>query len=86
MLCWFVPSSLSGSGMCEDGFAVDDALCVLRLATIPKCQAPWTRKTVMKALRALGAVRTPVRHVPTAPMTLEYTIEHADDACGMCKA
>ena len=25
MLCWFVPSSLSGSGMCEDGFAGDDA-------------------------------------------------------------
>ena len=25
LLCWFVPSSLSGSGMCEDGFAGDDA-------------------------------------------------------------
>ena len=37
-------------------------LCVLRLTTIPKCQAPWTRKTAMKALRALGAVRPPARH------------------------
>ena len=25
LLCWFVPSSLSGSGMCEDGFAGGDA-------------------------------------------------------------
>ena len=25
LLCWIVPSSLSGSGMCEDGFAGDDA-------------------------------------------------------------
>ena len=25
LLCWFVPSSLSGSGTCEDGFAGDDA-------------------------------------------------------------
>ena len=25
LLCWFVPSSLSGSGMCEDGSAGDDA-------------------------------------------------------------
>ena len=25
LLCWCVPSSLSGSGMCEDGFAGDDA-------------------------------------------------------------
>ena len=25
LLCWFVQSSLSGSGMCEDGFAGDDA-------------------------------------------------------------
>ena len=24
--------------------------------------------------------------VPTAPMTLKYTIEHADDGSGMCKA
>ena len=26
LLCWSVPSSFSGSGMCEDGFAGDDAL------------------------------------------------------------
>ena len=25
LLCWFVPSSLSGSDMCDDGFAGDDA-------------------------------------------------------------
>ena len=24
--------------------------------------------------------------VPTAPMTVKYTIEHADDGSGMCKA
>ena len=37
-------------------------MCVLRWTTIPKCQAPWTRKTAMKAMRTLGAVRTPARH------------------------
>ena len=26
LFCWFVPSSFSGSGMREDGFAGDDAL------------------------------------------------------------
>ena len=67
-------------------------LCVLRLTTIPKCQAPWTRRTVMKALRAGSCAydckaQTSARmDVPTAPMTLKYTIEHADDGSGMCKA
>ena len=36
-------------------------LSVLLLAG-PKFQALWTRKTVMFAMRALGAVRTPARH------------------------
>ena len=35
-------------------------LSVLLLAG-PKCQASWTRKTVMFALRALGAVRLPAQ-------------------------
>ena len=42
LLCWFVPSSLSGSGMCEDGFAGT---------------TPWTRKTVMFVTRRKASSR-----------------------------
>ena len=46
-------------------FAGDDAPCAVcpSIDDSPRnARAPWTRKTVMKALRALGAVRTPARH------------------------
>ena len=68
-------------------------LCVLRLTTIPKCQAPWTRKTVNEGVEGAGSCAYACKaqasarvDMPTAPMTLKYTKEHADDGSGMCKA
>ena len=51
--------------------------CALRLTTIPKCQAPWTRKTVM--------FRDEAQSKPSF-LTLKCSIEHADDGSGMCNA
>ena len=64
LLCWFVPSSLSGSGMCEDGFAGDDAPYAMCLSIDDNPEMPGTmdQKDSNEALRALGAVRTPARH------------------------
>ena len=68
-------------------------LCVPRLTTIPKCQAPWTRNERNEAAEGAGSCAYACKaqalarvDVPTAPMTLKYTIEHADDGSGACKA
>ena len=95
LLCWSVPSSLSGSGMCEDGFAGDDAPCAVCLSIDDNPEMPGTMDqkgsnegaegagSCAYACKAQASARM---DVPTAPMTLKYTIEHADDGSGMCKA
>ena len=116
LLCWFVPSSLSGSGMCEDaGDESPYAVCLLiddnpeMLDTVDqkdsnvRDEAQSKRRKLMDELEidipelrkwlegAEGAgscayackAQTSARvDVPTAPMTLMYTIEHADDGRG----
>ena len=44
LLCWFVPSSeaFSGSGMCEDGFAGDDAPYAVRPSIDDNPEMPGT--------------------------------------------
>ena len=73
LLFWFVPVAVACAKM-DLLVTMHLALCVLRLTRIPKCQAPRTRKTVMKALRALGACAYACKaqasarvDVPTAP-------------------
>ena len=94
-LCWFVPSSLSGSGMCEDGFAGDDAPYAVCPSIDDNPEMPGTMDqkdsnegaegagSCAYACKAQASARV---DVPTAPMTLKYTIEDADDGSGMCKA
>ena len=55
LLCWSVPSSesLSGSGMCEDGFAGDDAPCDVCPSIDDNPEMPGTmdQKTAMSVTR-----------------------------------
>ena len=83
LLCWFVPSSLSGSGKCEDGFAGDDS----PHAACPSIDDnPEMPATMDQNDSNAGSCVSARMDVPTAPMTLKYTIEDADDVSGMCKA
>ena len=110
--------ALSGSGMCEDGFAGDDprhAVCFSiddnpeipgtmdQKESYVRVEAQSKRWKLMDefdlipelrrwfegagscvyAYKAQASARV---DVPTAPMTLKSTIEHADDGSGMCRA
>ena len=123
LFCWFVPSSLAGSGMCDDGFAGDDdapyAVCpsiddnpempdtMGRKDSNVRDEAQSKRWKLMDELEmdipelrewlegaegagscayACKAQASARVDVPTAPMTLKCTIEHADDGSGMFKA
>ena len=68
--------ALSGSGMCEDGFAGDDAPYAVCPSIDDNPKMPGTMDQKDSNEGAEGA----------APMTLKYTIEHADDGSGMCEA
>ena len=95
LLCWFVPSSLSGSGMCEDGLAGDGAPCAVCPSIDYNPEMPGTMdqkdsnegaegaESCAHACKAQASARV---DVPIAPMTLKDTMEHADDGSGMCKA
>ena len=52
----------SGSGMCEDGFAGDDAPNAVCPSIDDNPEMPGTRKTAVFVTRALGAVWTPASH------------------------
>ena len=94
-LCLFVPSSLSGSGMCEDGFVGDDVPCAVCPSIDDNPEMPGTMDqkdsnegdegagSCAYACKAQASARV---DVPTATMTMKYTIEHADDGSGWCKA
>ena len=91
LLCWFVPSSLSGSGM----FAGDDALCAVCPSIDDNPEMPGTvdQKDSNEGAEGAGSCAYACKaqasarvDVPTAPMTLKYTIEDAGDGSGMCKA
>ena len=95
LLCWFVPSALSGSGMCEDGFVGDDAPYAVCPSIDDNPEMPGSMEQKDSNVHDEGAgscayvckAQASARgDVPTAPMTLKYTIEHADDGSGMCKA
>ena len=95
LLCWFVPSSLSGSGMCEDVFAGDDAPYAVCPSIDDNPEMPGTmdQKDSNEGAEGAGSCAYSCKaqasarvDVPTAPMTLKYTIEHTDDGSGMCKA
>ena len=80
--CWFVPSSFSGSGMCEDGSAGDDAPYAVCPSIDDNPEMPGTMDqkdshegaegagSCAYACKAQASARA---DVPTAPMTLEYT-------------
>ena len=88
LLCWFVQSTLSGSGMCEDGFAGDDVPRVWFPSIVgrPKKDSNEGAEGAGSCVYACKAQASARVDVPTAPMTLKYTIEDADDGSGMCKA
>ena len=78
--------------MCEDGFAGDDAPYAVcpSIDDHPEMPGPMDQKdsnegagSCAYACKAQASARV---DVPTAPMTSKFTIEHADDGSGMCKA
>ena len=95
LLYWSVPSSLSTSGVCEDGFAGDDepyAVCP-SIDDNPEMPGTMDQKDSDEGAEGAGSCAYACKaqasarvDVPTAPMTLKYTVEDADDGSGMCKA
>ena len=81
--------------MCEDGFAGDDAPYAVCPSIDDNPEMPGTMDqkdsnegaegagSCVYACKAQASARV---DVPTAPTTLKYTIEDADDGSGMCKA
>ena len=73
LLCWFVPSSLSGSGMCEDGFAGDDAPYAVcpSIGDNPEMPGTMDQKDSNEGAEGAGskAQASARLDVPTAPMT-----------------
>ena len=68
-------------------------LCVLRLTTNPEMPGTMDQKDSNEGAEGAGSCAYACKaqasarvDVPTAPKTLKYTIEHADDGSGMCKA
>ena len=95
LFCWFSPSSLTGSDMCEDGLAGDDAPYAVcssiddnteMLGTMDQKDSNDGAEGDGSCAYACKAQASARVDVPTAPMTLKYTIEDADDGSGMCKA
>ena len=95
LLCWFVPSSLFSSGICEDGFAGDDAPYAVcpSIDNNPEMPGTMDQKDSNEGADGAGSCASACKaqasawvDVPTAPTTSKYTIEHADDGSGMCKA
>ena len=85
----------SGSGMCEDGFAGDDAPYAVCPSIDDNPQMPGTmdQKDSSEGAEGAGSCAYACKaqaservDVPTASMTLKYTIEYADDGSGVCKA
>ena len=87
LVCWFVPSSeaFSGSGMCEEGLAGDDAPCTVCPSIDDNPEMPVTidQKDSKEGAEGAGScayackAQAPARvDVPTAPMILKYTIQH----------
>ena len=81
LLCWFVPSSLSVSDMCEDGFAGDDAPYAVCPSIDDSPEMPGTMDQRDSNVRdeGAGSCAYACKAQASAPMTLKYTIEHADD-------
>ena len=90
LCCWIVPSSLSGSGMCEDGFAGDDAPRAVCPSIDDNPEMPGTKdqKDSNECADGAGSCAYACKAQASARVDtpLKYTIEHADDGSGMCKA
>ena len=78
--------------MCEDGFAGDGTLYAV-CPSIDEMPGTMDHKDSNEGAEGAGSCAYACKaqasarvDVPTAPKTLEYTIEHADDGSGMCKA
>ena len=81
-----MPSSLSGSG--DAPYAVCPSI-----DDNPEMPGTMDQKDSNEGAEGAGscayackAQASALVDVPTAPMTLKYTIEHADEGSGMCKA
>ena len=81
--------------MCEDGFAGDDAPRAVCPSIDDNPEMPGTtdQKDGNEGAEGAGSCACACKaqasawvDVPTAPMTWKYTIEHADDGSGVCKA
>ena len=89
LLCWFVPSSeaLSGSGMCEDGFADDAPYAVCpSIDDNPEMPGTMYQKDSNVRDEAQSRRRKWMDELEIDIPKLKAWFEHSGDGSGMCKA